>query len=54
MFFSAKLSTATPLTDLEHHQDTADDAFIAIDHGLLHDVTDAAEVTGLYGMLSTQ
>lgn len=52
--FFAKLSPAAPQTDLEHHQDAADDAGISIDHGLLHNVTDAAEVTGLDGMLFTQ
>lgn len=39
---------------LEHYQNAADNAGISIDHGLLHNVTDAAEVTGFDGMLFTQ
>ena len=41
-------------SDLEHHQDTADDAGVAVHHGLLHDVTDAAEVARLDGVLLAQ
>lgn len=41
-------------TDLEHHQDAANDAGISSDHGLLHYVTDAAEVTGFNRVLFTQ
>lgn len=41
-------------TDLEHHQDAPDNADVSIDHGFLHNVTDAAEVMGLNGMLFTQ
>lgn len=50
-----KTGPSCPLSaHLEHHQDAADDAGVSIDHGLLHDVTDAAKVTGLDGMLFTQ
>ena len=52
--FPAKLCPAAPVTDLEHHQDAAYDAGVSVDHGLLHDVTDAAEVAGLDGMLFSQ
>lgn len=41
-------------TNLENHQDAADDAGVSIHHGPLHDVTDAAEVTGLDGVLFAQ
>lgn len=44
----------TPLTDLEHYQDAADDAGISINHGLFHDVTDAAKMPGFDGMLFPQ
>lgn len=39
---------------LEDHQDTADDAGVPVDHSLLHDVADAAEMLGLDGLLLAQ
>lgn len=39
---------------LEDNEDAADDAGVPIDHGLLHNVTDAAQVMGFNGMLLAQ
>lgn len=39
---------------LEDNEDAADDAGVSIDHGLFHNVTDAAQVMGFNGMLLAQ
>lgn len=53
-YLPCEQSLAESETNLKYHQDAANDAGISVDHSLLHDVADAAEVAGLNGVLFAQ